>query len=98
MAGGKVADRFLSFTGNLSAAGAYLIVNKYVKRGECFTVGLQAPTPVSAYGEVVWTKAAGLVEDREYDVVEAGIKFLKIDEPDALKISEFLKSKERNKP
>jgi hypothetical protein len=98
--GTNLAERFLSFTKDLSLKGAHLVVNRDVRIGEHFTVGLEAPTsfiPILAYGEVVWLKGAGLDRGRRSDAVEAGIKFLKLDLSDAQKINEFLRFREEKR-
>jgi len=76
---------FLSVTKDISPKGARIVSSGEIKAGECLGVGLELPTsfiPLLAYCEVVWAKKEGSLS-------EAGIKFLKIDVPDAQKLTEF---------
>lgn len=100
---GYVPDRFISFTRDLSPHGARIIVSKDIKPGDQFTATLEIPTsfiPLLTFSEAVWARSADRLElgTKSKDMLEAGIRFLKIETPDAEKLKSFLDFKENQAP
>lgn len=93
-------DYFLSFTKDISNQGARLVVPKEIKPGEHFIATLELPTsfiPVLTFSEAMWASKRGEGANIQEPQEEVGIKFLKMDQPDAEKLKSFIELKKEGR-
>ncbi len=90
-----VLSRFISYTKDLSPTGGRFIVGEDIKVGQFFTMALELPgdpLPLMIDCEAVWVKKLDGYDPNVKAVVEAGVRFVKVDAPhDEEKLKKYLK-------
>ena len=86
------------FTRDLSPDGARVIIRGEDDIGQHVTLILHLPSlffPLLVVGEIRWMQDISASDCRIPNIKEAGIKFVKIEEPDLGKMREFFASREK---
>lgn len=86
-------QHFVSFTKDMSADGARVVLAQDVSTGDTLTVALEIPTsfiPALVYSSVVWAQGVVVWGDTMHSFTEAGIKFLDMRPVDGEKILRFI--------